>query len=84
MAGPNRCSAKFFKFFKVTIMPKTIHIRNIKLCPVIGFGFWLDDYSESVGYGSYIYTIILPFLKIQIGKLHYLDYFSNNNPETAN
>jgi hypothetical protein len=45
-------------------------IRHIKICPVIGFGYWYDDYSSTMPHGGYCHNIVLPFLRIQIGELY--------------
>lgn len=43
-------------------------IRHIKLAPIIGFGYWKDDYKNVIK-GGYTYNIILPFIRIQFGYL---------------
>ncbi len=40
-----------------------IKIRWIKLCPVIGFGYWKEIYNPP--FKGYTHNIILPFLHIQ-------------------
>jgi len=45
---------------------KTLNSRHIKLCPVIGFGYWKDDFNLANVRG-YTHNIIIPFIRIQWG-----------------
>ena len=44
-------------------------ITSIKMCPVIGFGYWKDVY-DTTSLKGYAHNIILPFLRIQIGEIY--------------
>lgn len=47
-----------------------VHTRHIKLCPVIGVGFWKDVYlAEKTGVSGYTLNVIIPFVRIQIGRI---------------
>jgi hypothetical protein len=56
-------------------MKKTIKIQHFKIAPIIGFGCWRDDYTNSLPHGGYCWNIILLCFRIQIGEL----YFQDNN-----
>lgn len=47
---------------------KELKIRHFKFSPIIGIGYWIDNY-DIIGNGSYCYNIVLPFIRIQYGKL---------------
>lgn len=44
-------------------------IRNLKFTLVIGIGYWKDEYNLDSLILGYCHNIILPFIRIQIGKL---------------
>lgn len=50
-----------------------LKIKYIKLCSVIGFGYWKEEYDVRLGVSAraigYTHNFILPFLRIQIGVL---------------
>lgn len=47
---------------------QTLKIRHVKLCPVIGLGFWRDVYvKEETGIEGFTHNFILPFIRIQLG-----------------
>jgi hypothetical protein len=47
-----------------------LRTRHLKLCPVIGFGYWKDAYvKEKIGIEGITHNFILPFIRIQFGYL---------------
>jgi hypothetical protein len=54
-------------------MKKKINIRHFKVAPIIGFGCWRDDYSNTFPEGGYCWNIILFCFRIQIGEIYYID-----------
>jgi len=49
---------------------KKLKINHIKLCPIIGLGYWKDVYSkESIGIDGVAHNVIMPFVRIQWGYL---------------
>lgn len=49
---------------------KAYRINHFKFAPVIGFGYWKDEYNFSKhSLNGYAHNIILPFLRIQIGEI---------------
>lgn len=56
---------------KNSIMGRRIlKTRHLKLCPIIGFGYWKDVYlKESVGMEGVTHNFIFPFVRIQWGFL---------------
>jgi hypothetical protein len=51
---------------------KFFTIWHVKFCSVFGFGYWKDIYKEPFTYGSHTHNIILPFLRIQFGRMYYI------------
>jgi len=45
-----------------------LHIRHIKLSPIIGIGYWKDVYKLP-GVTGHTHNIIFPFVRIQVGFL---------------
>jgi len=49
---------------------KTVRTHSITIIPLIGFGFWKDDYSiVAPELSGYQWNIIIPFFRITFGKL---------------
>lgn len=47
-----------------------VRTNSIKLCPVIGFGYWKDIYrKQTIGIDGVAHNIILPFIRAQFGYL---------------
>lgn len=47
-----------------------LKIRYLKLCPVIGFGYWKDVYlKQKSGINGVTHNFILPFIRIQLGYI---------------
>ena len=47
-----------------------LKIRHFKFAPVIGFGYWYDDY-KIMPHGGHCHNLIIPFVRIQWGYLNY-------------
>lgn len=62
-------------------MLKVIKIRHFKFAPIIGIGYWKDDYKNSLPNGGYCWNIILFCFRIQIGEIYYQDNNIDNNYE---
>jgi len=44
-------------------------IRHFKFAPIIGFGYWRDDYNLDSIIVGHCHNVILPFIRIQYGYL---------------
>jgi hypothetical protein len=53
----------------------TLKIKHFQFVPVIGLGYWKEEYKMPSMVGS-CYNIILPFVRFQYGELH-IDTNSN-------
>ena len=51
--------------------------RVVSIQPILGFGFWRDDYSKTFPAGSHMNNVVLPFLRIQWGVLYFPEITPN-------
>lgn len=50
---------------------RKVNTFNWKIIPVIGAGAYLDIYTKEItGLDGWVYNIILPFIRIQIGVIY--------------
>ena len=67
---------------KPFFVDKIIKTRSIKFIPLIGIGYWKDDYKNTMPDGGYCHHIVLPFIKISFGELYFVFENKENIPPT--
>lgn len=55
------------------ITRRNFKIKSIKICPIIGLGYWKDVYNPETGYVGYTHNFILICLRISFGYILKID-----------